>query len=108
MLLKQTDARARSRTAPTTGMRIAARMPMMAMTVSSSISVKARREERQGGRVCMSITLNRSFLTGQVHRFWLFFRSKGVLEAENTGENPSIVSVAAPDQASRRLKNLFF
>src|SRR5690606_16528564 len=38
--------RALARTLPTTGMRMAARMPMMAMTVSSSIRVKARTPRR--------------------------------------------------------------
>src|SRR5690606_41699752 len=43
-------ARAESRTLPTTGMMMAARMPMMAMTVSSSTRVKARGDAPRGGR----------------------------------------------------------
>ena len=40
-LERELESRAESRTFPTTGMIIAAKMPIMAMTVSSSIRVKA-------------------------------------------------------------------
>jgi hypothetical protein len=51
MLDRHSPLRAVSRTLPMVGMMMAARMPMIAMTVSSSIRVKARvfAVRREGG-----------------------------------------------------------
>jgi len=62
-LLRQAADLAEARTLPTVGMMIAARMPMIAMTVSNSIRVKARRRGRKTeGETDMGL------FRGDVHR----------------------------------------